>query len=362
MARKRSANTFNLSFLDVMSCGFGAVVLVFLIMDHAIKVQSSELNTDMMSEVNLLEEEVLQGQEGLVRLRNTISEVDFDMVEARGLASRINEEIQTFQALIESLENEGFTDRSDIESLQAEIQALEEELEKLKASSEDSGGDSARTYVGDGNRQYLTGLNLGGRNIMILLDASASMLAPELVNIIRLRNMNDEVKVRAGKWQRAIGTVEWLTAQLPVSSEYQVYSFNTQASPLLEGTEGSWLEVGNREQLDEVVGELQGLIPNDGTSLYNAFEAAMAMSPPPDNIFLITDGLPTQGEKKPSGSKVSARDRLKYFAQAVNQLPRSTPINIILAPMEGDTMAASEYWKLAQATSGSFLSPSKDWP
>ena len=60
MARKRSATTFNLSFLDVMSCGFGAVVLVFLIMDHAIKVQSSELNSDMMSEVNLLEEEVLE--------------------------------------------------------------------------------------------------------------------------------------------------------------------------------------------------------------------------------------------------------------------------------------------------------------
>ena len=29
--RKRQASTFNLSFLDIMSCGFGAIVLVFLI-------------------------------------------------------------------------------------------------------------------------------------------------------------------------------------------------------------------------------------------------------------------------------------------------------------------------------------------
>ena len=36
--RKRSFTTFNLSFLDIMSCGFGAVVLVFLIIDHAIVV------------------------------------------------------------------------------------------------------------------------------------------------------------------------------------------------------------------------------------------------------------------------------------------------------------------------------------
>jgi hypothetical protein len=188
------------------------------------------------------------------------------------------------------------------------------------------------------------------------------MLAPELVNIIRLRNMADEVKKQAPKWRRAVGTVEWLSAQLPVNSEYQIYTFNTQASPLLEGTEGSWLEVSDQEQLDSAVAKLQDLIPADGTSLENALNAALAMSPQPDNIFLITDGLPTQGTSPPRGSKVSARDRLKLFAKAVNQLPRSIPINIILAPMEGDTMAASEFWKLAQATSGTLLSPSKDWP
>ena len=59
---ERRFTTFNLSFLDIMSCGFGAVVLVFLIIDHAIEVESEELNTDLMSEVNLLEEEVLRGQ------------------------------------------------------------------------------------------------------------------------------------------------------------------------------------------------------------------------------------------------------------------------------------------------------------
>jgi hypothetical protein len=30
--------------------------------------------------------------------------------------------------------------------------------------------------------------------------------------------------------------------------------------------------------------------------------------------------------------------------------------------MEGDPMAASEYWQLARASNGSFLSPSIDWP
>ena len=100
MARKkRPFSTFSLSFLDIMSCGFGAVVLVFLIMDHAIEVQSKELNTDLWSEVNLLEEDITDGQEGLVRLRNTLSEVDFEIVEAQGLATSVEVPIEGYMAL-----------------------------------------------------------------------------------------------------------------------------------------------------------------------------------------------------------------------------------------------------------------------
>ncbi|HBQ41192.1 MAG TPA: VWA domain-containing protein, partial [Halieaceae bacterium] len=77
--RKRGFTTFNLSFLDIMSCGFGAVVLVFLIIDHSIEVQSRDLNRDLLSEVNLLEEDITTGEAGLVRLRNALSEVDQQM-------------------------------------------------------------------------------------------------------------------------------------------------------------------------------------------------------------------------------------------------------------------------------------------
>ena len=36
----------SLSFLDVMSCGFGAVVLIFLILDHQISEQQQTVTTD----------------------------------------------------------------------------------------------------------------------------------------------------------------------------------------------------------------------------------------------------------------------------------------------------------------------------
>lgn len=360
--RKRQFTTFNLSFLDVMSCGFGAVVLVFLIMNHAINQETIDLNEDLLSEVNLLEEDIIEGDTGLVRLRNTLSELDLQVVEAQGLATRITQDKDHYEAQIEDLRREGYTDKNDVETLKAELLALEEEVKKQRQANKDDSGINARTFIGDGNRQYLTGLNLGGKHIAILLDVSASMLADKLVQIIRLRNMSDAIQRSAEKWTRTLDTVDWLTAQLPVASKYQVITFNTQAKPALEGTQSKWLEVANQAQLEKLTDALGKIIPSGGTSLENAFLALNTLSPAPDNIFLITDGLPTQGTSVPRSTKVSGRDRQKLFAQAVRQLPGNVPVNIILAPLEGDPMAAAELWQLAQATRGSFLSPSRDWP
>ncbi len=93
-----------------------------------------------------------------------------------------------------------------------------------------------------------------------------------------------------------------------------------------------------------------------------AFRRVLFRSRLPDNIFLITDGLPTQGERKPRRALVTGDERLKHFRDAVRHLPRGVPVNIILLPFKGDPMAASEYWQLAKLSQGSFLSPSTDWP
>jgi hypothetical protein len=86
------------------------------------------------------------------------------------------------------------------------------------------------------------------------------------------------------------------------------------------------------------------------------------MDPLPDNIFLIVDGLPTQGVREPKKSTVTGQQRMKLFNEAVRYLPANIPFNIILFPMEGDPLAATAYWNLAQATGGTYMSPSSDWP
>ena len=197
---------------------------------------------------------------------------------------------------------------------------------------------------------------------MILLDASASMLDDTIVNVIRRRNMDDATKRRSWKWQQGIATVDWISARLPPNAKFQIYTFNTQAKAVLPGSDGKWLDVSNFKVLNDAVSELGKVIPGGGSSLINAFGKIQSLSPLPDNVFLITDGLPTQGQTKPRGTTVTGVERQRLFEQAVDRLPRGVPINSILLPMEGDPIASWAYWSLALYTRGAFLTPAKDWP
>lgn len=361
-AARRKMNPLSLAFLDVMFCGFGAVILIFLILDHTSTISDVEASPDLMAEINLLEEEIREGELGLVRIRNTLSDVDFDVVEAQGLARQIQEQIDTFLQELAALENSSVATVEDIEQLRSDIQQLEEELLRLQASALESEGSSVRQFIGDGQRQYLSGMFLGGQRILVLLDSSASMLDNTLVNIIRTRNMDDERKRNAEKWQRAVKTVDWISSQLPITSRYQIWNFSDEHGSVLPGMDELWLEVADRDQLDDAIGYVQDLIPANGTNLEQVFRAVRNMNPMPDNIFLITDGLPTLNGRNSRDSLITPRDRMELFEDAVEELPEGIPVNIILMPLEGDPSAAAAYWQLAQYTRGSFLTPSKDWP
>ena len=352
----------SLAFLDVMFCGFGAVILIFLILDHASTVSPDESNPELAAEIDLLEEEVEEGQIGLVEIRNILSDVSLEVVTAEGLARQIMEQIDSFLQELAALENNSMATEEDIAQLRSDVEALEEELLRLQASAFEQEGNSVRQFLGDGNRQYLSGLFLGGQRILILLDSSASMLDSTIVNIIRTRNMDDDRKRSSLKWQRVVNTVDWVSTQLPITSQYQIWSFNTSYASIIPETEDTWLEAADREQLNDAIDNVKNIVPENGTNMTQIFRAVANMSPPPDNIFLITDGLPTLGDRNNSDSLVTPSERLELFEEAVEELSPGTPINVILMPLEGDPSAAAAYWQLAQYTKGSFLTPSQDWP
>ncbi len=355
---RREFSAFSLSFLDIMSCGFGAVVLLFLIIKHQTEVAVALPEYDLSVEVDTLRREIAAAELMVTDLTRRSAAVDERIAGAR---RRVDDQKAALAAQLDRISAQGATGSSEVASLKAAIKRLEIEKRALLAQIHEK-SRNVRTYVGEGNREYLTGIQLGGKRILILLDASASMLDESIVNVIRRRNMDAAAKRRSAKWQQALATVDWITARFPADSRYQIYSFDTRARPVLDGTAGDWLRVADTAQLNSAVAATRDLVPEGGSSLERAFMVMESMNPRPDNVYLITDGLPTQGTSAPRGSTVTGRERLRLFERAVERIPRGIPINVILLPMEGDPMAPSAFWQIALYTEGAFLSPASDWP
>lgn len=364
MAR-RKVEAFSLSFLDVISCGFGAVVLFYTIISAQSGLARIDENRELAAEASRLEQRVLEGYKHLAELRNALTSTDEERRRAEGLSRQVLDKLEVTREELSRFEYDTVARRESLERLKADLKSLEEEARRLQAAAvEPKTGTQVRTVLGDGDRQYLTGLKIGGRRNLILLDASASMLDETVVNIIRLRNMPAERKLRSDKWQQAIGTIDWISAQLPAESQFQIYAFNTRPWPLVEGSDGRWLQAKDAEAMTKALKTLRRTAPQDGTSLENAFAVIGRLDPAPDNVILITDGLPTQGASPPLvRTLVDANDRERLMQQAVRVLGRSpAPMNVVLLPMEGDPSAPTYFWRLAQLTGGAFVSPSKDWP
>jgi hypothetical protein len=352
MAKKRRNIAFSLSFLDIMACGFGAVTLLFLILRH----NATEIVTPdprLASEAELLQEDIRQAEESKAELLNSLEQLQLELVKAQGASDRVLTDLEEIERSIQS------DPKDDLAKLRRQVEQLEEQTAEME---ELDFGDKVREFLGDGNRQYLTGLRLGGERVIILVDGSASMLADTVVNAVRRRNMSDEDKLQSPKWQWTLRTVEWLLAQLPPSSRFQVYMFNTQAQPALAGSEGEWLDAADSLVLEQVVDGIRQYSPGNGTSLINAINSINDFEDQPDNMFILTDGLPTQGAGAPKKYMVSGQQRRSHFAKALASLPGGIPVNTILFPMEGDPEAAALFWQLGVTTQGAFIAPSRDWP
>ncbi len=365
MPRRRTVEVFSLSFLDCICCGFGAVILFYTI----ISAQSGLVrihNTDsLMAEVNRLEEEVLSGTKNLVVLRNAVEQAKSEQATAEKKEKQLAIDLKVNELQMSAYDQTSLARRERIEKLKADIQALEAGTRRLEAGALDRSvaGQDIKAFRNEGgDRRYITGIKMRGKRVLILLDRSASMLHQDLVNIIVLRNQGEEKKRAAAKWRRAVDTVNWIVAQLPPDAQFQVYGFNTKAEPVVTSSNGKWQDANDPLVRSKNVEALSAITPKDGTSLVNAFMAVKQLTPLPDQIILITDGLPTQGKQPGFRKSIDAGARARLFDDAVGELPDKVPVDVILLPMKGDLPAAHRFWQLTRFTQGVLMMPSKDWP
>jgi hypothetical protein len=363
--RRRRFEIFSMSFLDCICCGFGAVILIYMIIAAQTGARRAQKSVDLTAEVNLLEEEVIDGYKNLAVLRNTLNKTEQEKAAAAGRADRVLSEIRKMQQELAEYDGSSIAKRESIEKLRADVLSLDEGMRRLEGGTVNQGprGEKLASFRGTGDRMYFNGLRVNGDRIAILVDVSASMLDETIVNVLRIRNLPVEQQMSTPKWRRTIDTVRWITSQVPLDAKFQVISFNTHANFLGHGGSPDWVSGSDPNARNEAIDALRKLVPKDGTSLVNAFSALNKLNPKPDNIILLTDGLPTQGEKAPaSHDVVRAKERMTLFEASRKALPAGVHVSTVLFPMEGDTSAPSAFWRLAITTGGTFMVPSPDWP
>jgi hypothetical protein len=358
---RREFTVFSLSFLDVMACGLGATILFLMIISAQVRIRAEAANADLVTTAERLRGQVEEAESALARAK----------ARDRSPPVPVATEIERLKQLIADIESRvlkqdqtSLARRESVEELRADLKRLEEANARLAVSTEQPAtGSRVRSFVGQGNRQYLTGMKMGGKRVLILVDSSSSMLGRSYANVVRFRAMPDARKRSSSKWRQVVASVDWLSTRVDPNAQFQLYLFNETVVSALPGTEGRWLEVGGADGLDRAVANVRKATPGGGTSLQKAFRAVAALKPAPDNVYLLTDGLPTQGDSAPGEPEnVPPNKRLAFFDRAVRELPARVPVNVLLYPMDGDPDAAVRFWDLAVRSRGSLMTPSRDWP
>lgn len=207
-------------------------------------------------------------------------------------------------------------------------------------------------------RQPVTGLLLGGTRVAILVDVSASMLDRVPVSAERRAAMTAAEQRQTQKWRQLVAAVEWVTTQIPDESQFQVIAFNDGARSLVTGADWEWIAADDERAIERAVRALrEEALPRGERNLESAFAALGNLAPPPDNVYLLVDGLPTTSDtvQASSGSQ-------EHLDAALRHQPPAAPVNVILLPMENEPLAAPAYWTVALETRGSLVAPAEDWP
>jgi hypothetical protein len=165
MRRRRAIDEFSLSFLDVICCGFGAVILLLMI-TKTVEPQIIEASTISM------EGRVAALQEQLFDLRGETHVLNRDLNAKHEQLSQYDEQIAILRGKLASVRSQHDTvnlqaNSNDVVTSQLAIarQALSEEMKRLLGSSYQS------------KNQLIGGIPVDSEYIIFVIDTSGSMFS-----------------------------------------------------------------------------------------------------------------------------------------------------------------------------------------
>ncbi len=215
-----------------------------------------------------------------------VKEAESRTKEARDEAKGYREKLAEDEALLKALEKEATKRVADSAERDRELERYRKEFEGIESERKKLRGEVARARE-EADKRF-AGIALTGKRVVFLVDMSGSM---------------DEVAYKVPAPDKWPGVPRTLlrnhVGSLPELEKYQVILFSNKVSYLL-GAEGNWLDFDATKSPTRVEEEMKKISPDGGTNMYDAFRACFALRPKGlDTIYLLSDGLPNQGEGVP---------------------------------------------------------------
>jgi hypothetical protein len=335
MSKRREAQSSALSFMDCICCGFGAVLLLFILTAKAQLTDSQEKATQSFNAAETLEAAIRETKAKNLALEKEIEALDPQPdTKATSVAALAVEQERLAKAV------------EDQTKALAVLETKAEPNEQLAAIERPSADNS-----------YLSGLRLRAPRAVILLESSGSMLAEDAKTAIQIIQQGTGDKSK--KWLRSKAAVRAVLAAIPKGTQVAIFAMAEETKALSGSPKNPYIDPYDNKALISLLDRLDRLEARGGADLSKGLQTVAQLRQRASSLLLIGDGLPTA--PAPHSGSLTEADRVQLFNRVMASHPQY-PFNAILFPFSGDPSAAGLFWQLSGRTKGITLIPDNDWP
>ena len=323
--RRREVDIFNMSFLDVVSCGFGAIILLLVIIQISEPRVIEKLAVDLTGLVQRLELEIF-------RIRGETTVLNRDLTEKQEQLSRHREKLARLKGDLSVVRGEHDATRNEHEAqtiienqLAVAQQTLSEEVKRLSGLSVRRRPDSP-----------IGGVPVDSEYIMFIIDTSGSM--------------------GQGAWSMVLRKVQGILEIYPRVKGIQVK--NDMGDYMYSQYRGQWIP-DTPARREAIVRRLSSWFPFSNSSPVEGIEAAIRRFYSKDKKI----SLYVLGDDFASGSIQAVVDTVERLNLADSSGSRRVRIHTVGFPVQfgGSRLSinavryAALMRKLAEDNGGSFV-------
>jgi len=261
MRKNRDTETFSLSFLDAITCGFGAVILL-LVLTKIYEPQTIErAKESMVALIAALQAELFELRGETAVMNRLLSGVDEQLSESKGRLARLQGEVSNIRGQYDASKDDAVVDSDLRGELVAARQRLTDEMKALLAD-----------YTPDPDDTTVGGIPVDSEYIIFVIDTSGSMFQ--------------------GPWRLVMKKIEETLAVYPRIKGIQV--LNDEGKYMFSSYAGKWIPDSAAARRN-IISRLRTWNPySDSSPVEGITEAINTYYEPgrPISIFVFGDDFP----------------------------------------------------------------------